>query len=150
MQKRLADEPIVAAVRHLGRAGIRSFGFFILGYPTDTPETMAATSRYARTLGLDFAGFYPAVPYPGTELGDRAAASGWIESPDDWSRLEYSRYAMRHGPLDERTVMRALARARRDFYLRPGYLARHAGDLARVALSKPSITAQVVRQFLSR
>jgi radical SAM superfamily enzyme YgiQ (UPF0313 family) len=85
MQKRLADEPIVAAVRHLGRAGIRSFGFFILGYPTDTPETMAATSRYARTLGLDFAGFYPAVPYPGTELGDRAAASGWIESPDDWS-----------------------------------------------------------------
>jgi radical SAM superfamily enzyme YgiQ (UPF0313 family) len=150
MQKRLADEPIVAAVRHLSANGIRSFGFFILGYPTDTPASMAATARYARTLGLDFAGFYPAVPYPGTQLGSLAATAGWIEAPEDWSRLEYARYAMRTSMLDERRVMRAIARARRRFYLRPAYLARHAADLARVAWSKPSITAAVARQFFSR
>lgn len=144
MQKRLQEPAIVEATANLRRAGIKSFAFFILGYPGETRRSMAATIDYACALDIDFAGFYPAVPYPGTALGDRAAAAGWVVNGNDWSRLEYSHYTMRSGELDEPSVMGAIARARRRFYLRPQYLARHAWDLLRVATTKPAITARVL------
>ena len=40
---------------------VRSFAFFIFGYPGETPQTMEATTRYAIELDPDFANFYPAV-----------------------------------------------------------------------------------------
>ena len=111
MQKRLGHVAIRAAVANLKAAGIYSFAFFILGYPGETRASMERTIDYAAELNVDFAGFYPAVPYPGTEMGDRAAAAGWLTAPDDWSRLEYSRYAMACGDLDEATVLNMVARA---------------------------------------
>lgn len=150
MQKRLADAPVRAAIANLRAAGIRSFGFFILGYPGETRASMTRAIDHAASLGLDFAGFYPAVPYPGTGLGIRAAAEGWLSAPDEWPALEYSRYAMRPPGLDEPLVLSMIARARRRFYLRPGYLAHHALDLARLAASAPGITWRVARQMLAR
>ncbi|TAK19203.1 MAG: radical SAM protein [Acidobacteria bacterium] len=150
MQKRLPEPAIASAVANLRRAGIRSFAFFIFGYPGETLASMAATTDYACDLDIDFAGFYPAVPYPGTELGDRAAAVGWVTDPSDWRQLEYSHYAMKCGELTEASVLKAIARARRRFYLRPRYLARHAWELARIAATKPGITKHVVKQMLAR
>jgi len=40
-------------------------------------------------------------------------------------------------------VMDAINGAKRRFFLRPGYLARHAGDIARLALTKQGIVWQV-------
>jgi radical SAM superfamily enzyme YgiQ (UPF0313 family) len=148
MQKKLGQVAIHAAVRNLKAAGIYSFAFFILGYPGETPVSMERTIDYASELDVDFAGFYPAVPYPGTVMGDRAAAAGHLTDPQDWSRLEYSHYAMRAGGLNEASVMASIGRARRRFYLRPGYLAHHALDLARVAMTKPGLTARMARQML--
>jgi hypothetical protein len=45
-------------------------------------------------------------------------------------------------------VWGAVGRARRRFYLRPGYLLRHAGDLVRVAITKPGVTARIAMQML--
>lgn len=148
MQKRLGETAIRAAIANLKAAGIYSFAFFILGYPGETRASMERTIDYAAELDVDFASFYPAVPYPGTTMGNRAATEGWLTAPDDWSRLEYSHYAMQHAGLDETTVMRMIARARRRFFLRPGYLAQHAWDLARVAITKPGVTARVAAEML--
>ena len=49
---------------------------------------------------------------------------------------------------DERVVMDAINRAKRRFFLRPGYLARHVGDVARLARSKQAIFAQVLSRTL--
>jgi radical SAM superfamily enzyme YgiQ (UPF0313 family) len=148
MHKRLQTPAIDAAIRNLRQAGIKSFAFFILGYPGETRASMAATGDYACALDIDFAGFYPAVPYPGTALGDRAGAAGWVVDPAAWHQLEYAHYAMRCGELDAVSVMGAVGRARRRFYLRPGYLLRHAGDLVRVAITKPGVTARIAMQML--
>ena len=43
MVKRLEREKIQAAFRNMRQAGIRSFAFFIFGYPGETPETMEHT-----------------------------------------------------------------------------------------------------------
>ena len=149
MVKRLERQKIEAAFRNMREAGIKSFAFFIFGYPGESRKTMQQTVDYAIGLDPDFANFYPAVPYPGTALHDKAAREGLLgPQADDWSRMEYSYYLLEGNGLDEKVVMQAINRAKRRFFLRPGYLARHAGDIARLALTKQAIVWQVLVRTL--
>jgi anaerobic magnesium-protoporphyrin IX monomethyl ester cyclase len=145
MVKRLERKKIEAAFANMRNAGIRSFAFFIYGYPGETAQTMDQTTRYAIELDPDFANFYPAVPYPGTALYDKAIRDGLLRAEDaDWSKMEYSYYLMRGNGLDDELVMNAINTAKRRFFLRPGYMARHAGDVIKLAMSKQSIVWQVL------
>ena len=94
MMKRLEGQKIRTALANMRAAGIRSFGFFILGYPGETPQSLERTIDYAIELDPDFANFYPAVPYPGTELYAKAKRDGLLVS-EDWTRMEYSYYLLR-------------------------------------------------------
>jgi anaerobic magnesium-protoporphyrin IX monomethyl ester cyclase len=147
MMKRLEGEKIRTALANMRDAGIKSFGFFILGYPGDTPESLKRTIDYAIDLDPDFANFYPAVPYPGTELYEKAKRSGWLAS-EDWSRMEYSYYLMRGNGLDEKVVLDAINSAKRRFYLRPGYVARHLGDIVRLTATKWNLAWHVGARVL--
>jgi radical SAM superfamily enzyme YgiQ (UPF0313 family) len=147
MMKRLEGQKIRAAIKNMRAAGIRSFGFFIFGYPGETPASLERTIDYAVDLDPDFANFYPAVPYPGTELHAKAKRDGLLAS-EDWTRMEYSYYLLRGNGLDEGVVMGAINRAKRRFYLRPSYLARHAGDIARLALTKWAVAWHVASRVL--
>ena len=146
MVKRLERQKIQAAFRNMRDAGIKSFAFFIFGYPGETPDTMEQTIDYAIDLDPDFANFYPAVPYPGTALYDKCIREGLLrpEAAEDWPRMEYSYYLLEGKGLDERVVMAAINRAKRRFFLRPAYIARHFGDVARLALTKQTIVWQVL------
>lgn len=62
--------------------------------------------------------------------------------------MEYSYYLLKGNGLNERVVMDAINRAKRRFFLRPGYLGRHLGDVARLALSKQAIFTQVISRTL--
>jgi anaerobic magnesium-protoporphyrin IX monomethyl ester cyclase len=144
MVKRLERPKIQAAFRNMRSAGIKSFAFFIFGYPGETLGTMDQTTRYAIELDPDFANFYPAVPYPGTALHEKCAREGLLgPDADDWSRMEYSYYLLQGNGLDESVVMQSINRAKRRFFLRPGYMARHLGDVARLALTKQGIVWHV-------
>ena len=147
MAKRLDEEKVRLAFKHLRETGIKSFAFFIYGYPGETRASMKRTTDYALELDPDFANFYPAVPYPGTELYEKARREGLLVS-EDWSRLEYSFYVMRGGELDERLVMGAIRDARRRFFLRPRYLAHHAGDVVRMLVTKQHVVREIVSRFL--
>src|SRR4051812_9439932 len=150
MTKRLERQKIQAAFQNMREAGIKSFAFFIFGYPGETPQTMDSTTRYAIELDPDFANFYPAVPYPGTALYEKCLRESLLpeEAVGDWSKMEYSYYLLRGNGLDERIVMDAINRAKRKFFLRPGYMARHVGDVARIAVTKQSIVWQVLSRTL--
>jgi anaerobic magnesium-protoporphyrin IX monomethyl ester cyclase len=147
MLKRLDREKIQRALDNLRQAGIKSFAFFILGYPGETPATMERTAEYAVELDPDFANFYPAVPYPGTELYEKCRRGGLLTT-DDWSKLEYSYYVLRGGGLDEPTVMAAINRARRRFFLRPRYVRRHFSDLVRLAVTDKTVIVGVLSRML--
>ena len=145
MVKRLERQKIQIAFTNMRDAGIRSFAFFIFGYPGETLETINQTIDYAIALDPDFANFYPAVPYPGTALYDKVVREGLLVE-EDWSRMEYSYYLLRGNGLDERVVMEAINRAKRRFFMRPTYVARNLRDVFKLATSKPAI----VRQILGR
>jgi len=147
MVKRLERKKIEIAFANMRAAGIKSFAFFIYGYPGETTQTMDQTTRYAIDLDPDFANFYPAVPYPGTALYEKCVRDGLLRPEEaDWSKMEYSYYLLRGSELNDRLVMDAINTAKRRFFLRPRYIARHAGDVVKLALSKQAI----VRQVLSR
>jgi anaerobic magnesium-protoporphyrin IX monomethyl ester cyclase len=149
MVKRLERQKIESAFRNMRDAGIKSFAFFIFGYPGESLKSIEQTIGYAIALEPDFANFYPAVPYPGTALHDKCLREGLLgPEADDWSKMEYSYYLLHGNGLDQRAVMDAINRAKRRFFLRPGYLARHAGDIAKLALSKQSIVWQVLVRTL--
>ena len=147
MVKRLERKKIQQAIKNMRDAGIRSFAFFIFGYPGETVETIDQTIRYAIELDPDFANFYPAVPYPGTELYNKAIRDGLLVE-EDWSRMEYSYYLLRGNGLDERVVMNAINRAKRRFFMRPKYLARKFGDVVRLAATKPHIFGQIASRTI--
>ena len=65
------------------RASVRLIhGCFMLGNPSDTPETLQETLDYALKLNPNTAQFYPIMAYPGTEAYNEALASGALASRD--------------------------------------------------------------------
>ena len=148
MMKRLDGEKIRIALKNMRAAGIKSFGFFILGYPGEDRAALDRTIEYAVELDPDFANFYPAVPYPGTELYNKAKREGLLAS-EDWTKMEYSYYLLQGNGLDEPVVMEAINRAKRRFFLRPQYIVRHFGDVARLAMTSwPLVWATASRMLL--
>ncbi|HTM26746.1 MAG TPA: radical SAM protein [Vicinamibacterales bacterium] len=147
MVKRLERRKIQAALQNMREAGIRSFAFFIFGYPGESLQSIDQTIDYAIELDPDFANFYPAVPYPGTELYQKVVREGLLVD-EDWSRMEYSYYLLRGNGLDEAVVMDAINRAKRRFFMRPRYLARKFGDVFKLAVTKPQIFGQIAGRTL--
>ena len=128
MIKRLEMDKIKIAFKNLRKTGIKSFAFFIYGYPGDTVESMDKTTAFALELDPDFANFYPAVPYPGTELYNKVLREGLLKE-EDWSKMEYSHYLLEGNGLNEKTVLSAIRRARRRFFLRPKFFMRQIPEL---------------------
>ncbi len=54
------------------KIGIITFGFFMIGFPTETREEIKNTIDFAVNSRLDTAKFFKVTPYKGTELGDYA------------------------------------------------------------------------------
>src|SRR5687767_6281702 len=54
------------ALRWAKKAGISNWGYFIIGLPGETEDTIQQTIEFAKKLPLDIALFHVAAPYPGT------------------------------------------------------------------------------------
>jgi len=74
------------------RAGISSYGYFMIGYPTETSETVEDTIKLAVELamehGMDSAGFSIVTPFPGTGLYEYCEKNNILRSTD-WSQYSY-------------------------------------------------------------
>jgi radical SAM superfamily enzyme YgiQ (UPF0313 family) len=70
ISKGIKLEQVRDAVRWAKEAGIKAKGYFMLGLPGDTEETMQQTIDLAVELDLDEAMFSLTTPFPGTRLWD--------------------------------------------------------------------------------
>jgi radical SAM superfamily enzyme YgiQ (UPF0313 family) len=68
IKKGITREEIEKAVALCNRAGIKSYLFWVLGFPWDSDATVRNTISFARGLKSDFAEFHLAFPFPGTEF----------------------------------------------------------------------------------
>ena len=119
------------AARWARRSGITVMGYFLMGLPGETEQTLRETIDYARSLEIDLVKYNLAIPMPGTRLHemwrDRMKVTHW----DQYNFHAPARELYDHPNLDWDTLEAYLRLGYRRFYLRPGYLLRQLGRLVR-------------------
>ena len=81
MGKRVSVRDGIEAVRLFRQAGIETAGFFIVGYPGETEESIDQTLALAVSLPLDEISINVPFPLPGSPLFSRVAA---VDTTADW------------------------------------------------------------------
>jgi radical SAM superfamily enzyme YgiQ (UPF0313 family) len=84
VDKGSSAQVIDRAVEMTRQAGIWIGGNFIFGLPEDDRDSMRRTLDMALEYNFEYANFYAAMAYPGTELHELARREG-IRLPDTWS-----------------------------------------------------------------
>jgi radical SAM superfamily enzyme YgiQ (UPF0313 family) len=131
IRKPLEREAVHRAVAACREAGIRSYLYWVLGFPGETRETMLETFRFACEADSDFAVFSAAVPYPGTPLYAEAREKGWLRH-ELWRRYDTAdtdALVLEHLAPGELAGFIRFANAA--YFLRPGYVASMPRRFAR-------------------
>jgi radical SAM superfamily enzyme YgiQ (UPF0313 family) len=102
------------------RLGIKNWGYFIIGMPGETVESINETIKFAKGLPLTLALFHIAVPYPGTPFYYEAVQNGWIQA-SRWEDMDMDRSTVLNYPhLTAEELEYHAKRAFREWALRPG------------------------------
>jgi radical SAM superfamily enzyme YgiQ (UPF0313 family) len=112
-------------------AGIEAKGLFMIGHPTDTPESIDRTVEFARSLPIASANFKITTPFVGTPLRDMAAEYGTLNA-DDYRNFmgDPSQAAFVTNGLTHEYLLGVQRRAYHRFYSRPGRLFRIGRSMA--------------------
>ncbi|MEW5961747.1 MAG: radical SAM protein, partial [Chloroflexota bacterium] len=76
------------SLRWARNAGIKNFGYFIIGLPGETEETIKQTIAFSKTLPLNVAIFHIAAPYPGTPFFYEVVENGWFRPGTNWEAVD--------------------------------------------------------------
>jgi radical SAM superfamily enzyme YgiQ (UPF0313 family) len=149
VQKGFGQELVYRTLEKVRAAGINVIGNYIFGLPEDDRATMQETLDLAIDLNCEFANFYCAMAYPGSDLYRRALAEHWA-LPERWSG--YSQHSYDSLPLPTRhlsaaDVLRFRDAAFQTYFTNPRYLA-----LAEQRFGSATVAhlADMVRQPLRR
>lgn len=88
MNKRTTTNGIRAGVQVFKRHGVDCAGFFIVGYPGETIETIEETLAFSLSLDLEESSFNVPYPLPGSKLYQRVSGI----SDDDWTIENETRF----------------------------------------------------------
>ena len=110
------------ATKILKKYGIRILGFFMIGLPGDTKETIEDTINFAIELSPDIFSFLITTPLPGTEMFEEYKAKGWISEKPIWRNmtLQTSEFT-RTDELSAKDISEYYLQANRRLILRPKY-----------------------------
>ncbi|MEW6407094.1 MAG: radical SAM protein [Patescibacteria group bacterium] len=93
VKKNINLDKIKDAVKLAKKSGIEVWGFFMLGLPGETKETVNNTIKFAIDLDPDIAKFHILKPYPGTEVFKEFVNNNLIDD------FDFSHYGIHTGPV---------------------------------------------------
>ena len=109
------------ALRWARAAGIKNWGYFIIGLPGETPETIRQTIDFSKRLPVDLALFHVASPYPGTPFFFQVMENGWFRPGTAWEEVDMDRSTvLDYENLKAEDLERWQKRAWREWAFRPG------------------------------
>jgi len=119
MDKKLDVKRISTILNTVQKYRIETWGFFIIGLPGETEETIQQTISLSRRLPLNRAQFCNFTPLPGTTIFD-----DWVKdnklSELEWSKLSFSGNAIYEtDKLSQKKLTLLQKKAFRAFYFRP-------------------------------
>jgi radical SAM superfamily enzyme YgiQ (UPF0313 family) len=114
-------DKVERALRWSKAAGIKNWGYFIIGLPTETEETIQQTIKFAKSLPLDIALFHVAAPYPGTPFFFEVVREGWFRQGTRWEQVDMDKGTVLDYPgLPAERLLYWQKRAFREWAFRPG------------------------------
>jgi radical SAM superfamily enzyme YgiQ (UPF0313 family) len=109
------------SLRWAKRAGIKNFGYFIIGLPGETEETIKQTIAFSKRLPLDVAIFHIAAPYPGTPFFYEVVENGWFRPGTNWEQVDMDKSTvLDYENLSAEQLNYWQRRATREWAFRPG------------------------------
>jgi radical SAM superfamily enzyme YgiQ (UPF0313 family) len=119
------------ALRWAKQAGIKNWGYFIIGLPGETEETIRQTIDFAKKLPLDIALFHVAAPYPGTPFFFEVVETGWFRPGTRWEQVDMDKGTVLDYPeLSAERLLYWQRRAFREWAFRPGPILTYLKMLA--------------------
>jgi len=113
------------AIRWTKEAGIKSWGYFMLGMYGDTRNSMEKTVELSLSEPFDIVNFSIAAPYPGTEWGNISEKKGWLVDKR-WEAFDQNYSAQVNQPECDPSLVKSF---QRKAYLR-WYLSRRGFKFA--------------------
>jgi len=111
-------------------AGIRNLGYFIIGLPGETRESIQETIDFSKELPLDLAIFHIAAPYPGTPFFFQVMENNWFKPGTRWEQVDMDQSTvLQYANLSAEDLEREARRAMREWMLRPGPIMTFAKSL---------------------
>jgi radical SAM superfamily enzyme YgiQ (UPF0313 family) len=113
-------EKVEQSLKWAKKAGIMNWGYFIIGLPGETEETIRQTIDFAKRLPLDIALFHVAAPYPGTPFFFEVVKEGWFRKGTRWEMVDMDRGTVLDYPnLPAERILYWQKRAFREWAFRP-------------------------------
>lgn len=122
IKKNITLEQVRTAVEMTCKAGISTKGYFMIGHPGETLETIQKTIDFSKSCGIDYFQMSYVAPLPGTELYHTAGE--WGEFNPDWAGLNIWNPVFIPRGLSREILEKQSLRAFREFYFRPKILLR--------------------------
>ncbi len=123
-EKAFTDEEILDTCRRIRSHGIHILANYIFGLPEDTQDRMRQTMDLALSINSEFANFYSAMAYPGSDLYSTALKQGQ-ELPRSWhhySQHAYDALPLRNAHLSAAEILRFRDQAFQTYFRNPSYL----------------------------
>ncbi|HDO19269.1 MAG TPA: B12-binding domain-containing radical SAM protein, partial [Thermoplasmatales archaeon] len=111
----------ISAVKKAKKYKIRALGAFVIGFPEETKEDVKKTIKLPKKVGVDFAQFTIATPYPGTRLWRYALAKKLILT-FDWRKYTTLDPVMKLKNFTAQQITKLFQKAYISFYMNPLYL----------------------------
>jgi anaerobic magnesium-protoporphyrin IX monomethyl ester cyclase len=109
------------SLRWAKKAGIKNWGYFIIGLPGETTDTIKETIQFAKDLPLDIALFHVAAPYPGTPFFFEVLENNWFRPDTQWEQVDMDKGTVLDYPgLKAEELEYWQKRAFREWAFRPG------------------------------
>jgi anaerobic magnesium-protoporphyrin IX monomethyl ester cyclase len=103
------------------KAGIKNWGYFIIGLAGETVDTIRETIELSKRLPLEIALFHVAAPYPGTPFFFEVIEKGWFREGIRWEEVDMDKETvLNYENLSSEDLAYWQKRAFREWALRPG------------------------------
>ena len=118
MKKGITTSQIRRSVHMIHKAGIDMAGFFIIGFPGETKDTIRQTIKFAARLPLKRANFFTYLPFPGSESYRELKDSKELVGVN-WKRFYFTNAAYVPKGMTRQELKKLHRAAFAKFYLRP-------------------------------
>ena len=110
MNKNITTKDVMSGVDTFKNNGIECAGFFIVGYPGETVQTIEKTFEFALSLGLDEISFNVPYPLPGSKLYERVTGI----RDEDWTFENETRF-LYESEFDEKWLAKRISQTMEEF-----------------------------------